>query len=423
MLRNLKYGKVDRRMNNIFSRNLGWKITSIILAFLLWFAVVRYQDPSVTKEFKDIPVNVKNEQLITPKKSIIYKEGQYVTVKLRGKRSVMDKLGEEDIEAVANMKYMSYLYSVKIDIITEDKSIEVIEKSPDNMVVELENIKTENRKITLEIDGDPHKSYRALEPIISPNTIEITGPESKVAMVSKALARVSLEGASNDISSIGMVVLLDENGNMVEKIDKSVDEVKISIPIRKLKTINLEVNPVGKLPSGYKLTGSQVIPSRVTLIGKEDIINKIGNRKLNIPLDGITSDTSIEYDLSTVLPNNVSRDDGSNLVTVKLEVDKIEEKAIEIAPHDISIVKPPEGLIITPIKDNITVLFKGISDDLNKIHVYSLNPNVNLNNLEEGQHEIDLNLTYPDNVELVSDIPKIRIELTKEKETTTEEKE
>lgn len=402
-------------MGNVFTRNVGWKIASIVIAFFVWFAIIRVEDPYITKDFKHIPVKVLNEEVITSKNQYInFIEGQYVDVTLGGKRTIIERFNKDDIIATVDMQYLSFTDSLVIDI-KPIEGITVVKKSPNDMRISRENVKSESRKITYEFEGNPKESYIHLDPIITPNTVEIEGPESKMAQVQEVRVTLGIDGATNDVTSVGKIRLLDKEGNEVSDIDKSIEEVSYQVPIRKLKEVSVLVKTTGSLPSGYKLTGSEVIPKKVTLIGTESAIDKISNLVLEVPLNNVTSDVNKEISLATVLPVGVSRYQNTNMVTVKLNVDKVQEKEVTILTHDISIERLPENLNISIVNtEDIKVTFRGILEDLSRITVYSLNPTINLNNLEEGRHEVTLNLTYPRSVELVTEIPKVVIELTKQ---------
>lgn len=400
-------------MGNVFTKNIGWKIVSIVIAFFIWFAIVRVEDPYITKEFRNIPVKVLNETIITSRDQYInFIEGEYVDVTLGGNRRTIESLRKEDIHATVDMQYLSFTDTLVIEIAV-DNGVKVVSKKPNNMRISRENVKTEIRPIVYEFKGTPEDSYINLDPIITPNTIEIEGPESKVAQVTKVLVTLGIDGVTSDVTSVGKVRLLDNDGNEVENVEKSIDEVNYQVPIRKLKEVNLSVKTTGSLPSGYKLISTEIIPNKITLIGTQESIDKINKVTINVPLNNVTSDVNKEIDLSTVLPEGVSRYQESNIVNVKLRVNKVQEKEVVILNQDISIEKLPENYNVAIVNnENIKVKFSGIQEELNKISVASLNPKINLNNLAEGTHEVALNLTYSRNVELITGIPKVIVKLT-----------
>lgn len=403
-------------MGNVFTKNIGWKIASIVIAFFIWFSIVRVEDPYITKEFKNIPVKVLNETIVTSKNQYInYIEGEYVDVTLGGNRRTIESLKNDDITATVDMQYLSFVDTLVIEIDPGHDGVKVVRKKPYNMRIEKENVKAEIRTVVYEFAGSPKESYVHLDPIIKPNKIEIEGPESKVTQVTKVLVTLGIDGATSDVISEGKVRLLDSDGNVVDNVEMRTDKVDYQVPIRKLKEVNLVVNTTGNLPPGYKLISKEVVPKKITLIGTEKEIDKINNVTIDIPLNNVNADVNKEIDLSTILPEGVSRYQESNIVNVKLNVNKVEEKEVAILTRDITIESLPENYNMSIVDtEDIKVRFRGIQEDLDKISITSLNPKINLNNLEEGRHEVALTLTYPRNVELITEIPKVIIELTKQ---------
>ena len=52
-------------MKNLFTKNLGLKIVSVLGAFILWLVVVNVDDPIISKTYTGIAVEVLNEDVLT----------------------------------------------------------------------------------------------------------------------------------------------------------------------------------------------------------------------------------------------------------------------------------------------------------------------------------------------------------------------
>ena len=52
-------------IKDIFTKNVGWKLVSIIAAALFWIIALNIIDPNMKKTFNDIPVEILNESVIT----------------------------------------------------------------------------------------------------------------------------------------------------------------------------------------------------------------------------------------------------------------------------------------------------------------------------------------------------------------------
>ena len=53
-----------KKANKIYS-NIGLKLLSVVLGFLVWLLVLNIDDSAVTRTIRDIPVNLVNTDAIT----------------------------------------------------------------------------------------------------------------------------------------------------------------------------------------------------------------------------------------------------------------------------------------------------------------------------------------------------------------------
>ena len=51
-------------MKDFFTKNIGLKLLSVLLALLLWLTVMNVEDPTVTATISDIPVQIINDDVI-----------------------------------------------------------------------------------------------------------------------------------------------------------------------------------------------------------------------------------------------------------------------------------------------------------------------------------------------------------------------
>ena len=51
-------------MKDFFTKNIGLKLLSVLLALLLWLTVMNVEDPAVTVTISDVPVQIVNREVI-----------------------------------------------------------------------------------------------------------------------------------------------------------------------------------------------------------------------------------------------------------------------------------------------------------------------------------------------------------------------
>ena len=96
---------MKRRLMN----NVGLKVLAFLSAFVLWLMVVNIDDPVKTETYHNIPVTVVNEEVLaeTNQTYQIVDDTQMVSVTVSAHRSVLNKIKNEDIAAVADMKELT----------------------------------------------------------------------------------------------------------------------------------------------------------------------------------------------------------------------------------------------------------------------------------------------------------------------------
>ena len=67
----MKNNGVEKKQKNKIYSNLGLKLLSVILGFLVWLLVLNIDDSAVTKTISNVQVNLINTDAITSKTSCI----------------------------------------------------------------------------------------------------------------------------------------------------------------------------------------------------------------------------------------------------------------------------------------------------------------------------------------------------------------
>ena len=96
-------------MKERLKNNWGLKVLAFIIAVMLWFIVVNIDNPIKQKVFRDIPVTVINTDVLAEEQQTyqILDDTQTVSVTVTAYRNVLQKIDEEDIVAVADMKELT----------------------------------------------------------------------------------------------------------------------------------------------------------------------------------------------------------------------------------------------------------------------------------------------------------------------------
>lgn len=381
---------------------------------MIWLIVVNYEDPMTTRIITDISVEKINEEAITSEmKAIEYREGESISVRVRGKRSVVDRMTNRDVYAYADLEKKSITGAIDIQIEVAD-GVTVLDKMPSVMMVDLENIITVQKEIQYYMEGEPNENYVYLDPVISPNNIEIQGPESKIGLIKSVLVPVNIEGVTRDVTLYSTPQVIDYNNNIIRGLDKNITQVQIQVPIDKVKSIDILTNIGDLAAEGFEIVGLSLSQEQLRVRGDEADVDAINNVTISdIDVSDLTMTTTVSVDLVDLLPSGVFIHNDIQTVELVLQVEPIVEKTIEINSGDITLRSLPENMQFNYIDEtSYEVTFRGLQTQLDEVTIDRISPNINVDNLTEGIHDVELNFFVPSNVELVSERPTIAIELS-----------
>ncbi len=415
MSTNSRYGKVDIKMIKKITNRLSWKIISVVAAFFLWLLVVNYDDPIIPKSYDLEVVKINASAITTQNKAIEYLEGETVSVSIRGKKKIVDRLTKDDIRAYVDLSKVSITGAIDIEIDVPD-GIQIVQKRPTDMKIALEDIISVQKEVQYYFDGEPSESYVALEPAITPSIIQITGPESQVNLVTSVVVPINIKGVNKDVTLFATPQAMDKENNVVTTIVANVDRVQVAVPILRKKTLPIIFEQIDNVAPGYRLTEVKINVNDVTVMGKDEILSGVESIIINnINLEGQTEDLTVQVSLEELLAPNITIMSGEKIVTITLSIDKLEEKVISIEPNDISVINVQPDYTAAIINTTPIVLtFRGTKADLDKISIVSLNPSISLSGLGAGVSDLKLNLTLVPNTEMITAPTLIKVNLVKE---------
>ena len=182
--------------------NIGLKILSLFIAMLLWLGIVNMADPIVTRTFSKIPVEILNENSISDVNRVYeVVSGKKVDVKVKGKRSVVDNIEEEDFRATADLSELSKVNAVAINVVLKSgNGRSNVELDWGNAVLQvtLEKKVTDKFKVEVKTEGELDSHYVLGDVNVQPNIIEVSGGKSKISQIGSIGVVVYLDGKTED---------------------------------------------------------------------------------------------------------------------------------------------------------------------------------------------------------------------------------
>ena len=417
-------------LHDVILHNFGIKILSLLGAVLVWMIIINIDDPYKTKTFQ-VKVETINEQALQSVNKVYeITSGDIASVKVGGKRSVIDRLDATDIRATADLANLSSVNAVAIEPSLRKKvSSPVTLECTQVLKVALEDMATKQIKVTVLTQGSPSEGYSIGGATAKPNMVQVTGGKSIIKRIETVKVTVNTEGVSEDFTSRLEPVAYDANDEVVQADTLRFSESKIKVKVKVLenKTIPVKVNVTGTPAAGYEYVETECLPQEIEIAGSEKKMESMSELTIDMDINGLTSDSSqLEktVDVSTLLPEGITVSEEYETISVKVTIEALEERSLQVKAGDISFRNLGSGLIaeILDPEKMLTLTVSGRKSLLDALPNTALKAYVDCSGLKTGNHRVAVQMDLGDACKL-SRGASIRIVISKEKDVTAKKDE
>ena len=415
-------------MKKLLTRNLGLKLASLLLAFVLWFLVAQIYDPKDTVTFNNIQVRLINTELLDEEGKVyeVLDNSNLVRVTVTGPQSIVkSELRRSDIVAEADMSKLTDINTIAITYYCENISNDSVEIKGNHDSVRL-NVEDKTSKwIKLESNtiGDVASGYMIGNVTLDQTNIEVTGPKSAISQVDHAGVDINVTDSTTSLSANVDIKLYDADDNelVLESVKKNVDSAYMTVEVLATKEVPVEIEYMGVPEDGYMATG-EVESSVPTVRIAGTVSTLVGISAITVPEDRMNitgqSDNLVDIiNLKEYLPANVRLADKSfdGKITATVYIEPIVSKDLTVAPENISVTGVPDGMEaeITSTAEEYNITVSGLSRDVSILHDSSVTGILNLtqwmedNGVEEltpGTYTIPVTFNLAEDITVTPDI-------------------
>ncbi len=365
-----------KKLGRLIINNFGLKVLAVVLAIVLWLAIVNVADPDKVATFT-VPVEIVNAEYLEDegKTYEVLDNTDYISFTVTGPRSIVETLTENDFRAIANMSNIDDSMSMVPIILTPtaySSQLEITNRET-YLLVSVENLVTSEFGINIEVSGSPVRNCFVDEVEVSPGVVSVTGPESLVDEISYAEIIVDVSGADESFTSTEPIYLMNENDNTVEdeSLTSDITEADVTVTVIEEKEVPISFVVTGIPEEGYWYTDPEYDVTSILIQGDPDVIDEIDSLSFSAPslnVDGVSSDVSVTVRLADSLPEGVAlgedQDDG---VTVTVPIVEADQEEIEIPAERITVENAPADMRVTVASDPVTVVLEGLEDNLDDV--------------------------------------------------------
>lgn len=425
-------------MKNKLTQNWGLKIASFLSAAVLWLVVTNINDPIMTYRVTDVPVTIKNANLITDRGQVyevLDGTDMIDVVTISAPRSIIDSLDRSNVVAVADINDLTSVDTVAIKLSTNkyNDKLDSIRGNIDSVRLSIEEKQTRPLPIKSVTTGEVREGFMVGSVSTDQNLIRISGPKSVISQVGKAQAEVDISGFSNNINTESEVRLYDAEGNEITatNIEKSISKVKVSVEILERKVLPLTCEVTGTPEDGFQFTGEITFSKgTVAVAGKSKILENV--EAITIPagvldITDASEDVTVLADINQYLPDGVvlAEDDFVGRVNVTAKIEAERDRAVRIPVDRIRFDGLPEGYraVITEPANECSITFSGLLAVLNEVTAEDVTAMVDIeawmsgedmDELTEGSYWMPVNAVVAGRDLAQSGVTEVRVHIISE---------
>ncbi|MBQ3798073.1 MAG: hypothetical protein II842_17655 [Butyrivibrio sp.] len=405
--------------------NWGLKIASLLFAIIVWFLVTNINDPITSVRYTNIPVTIKNGNLITEKGqvyTVLDGSDTIDSVTVYAPRTVIDSLTQSNIVATADIQQLSSLNTISIEVTTNkyrDK-IDNISTSSDVVKLNVERKASKGLVLSATTSGTVSDGYVIGDVTTEQNMVRISGPESFINKVARASVDVDVTGFTANIGTDADILLYDSDGNVMDPTahgaSMNIKTVRVNVQILETKYVPVKYVVSGTPAPGYELTGNvECSPTEVLIAGRSSTISSIDEITVaddKLDVSGLTGNLTVSFDLDDYLPTGVTFGDSdfNGTASVVAYIESVVEQTFDVSIRNIGVNGEADGFYVE-VDDSeyetVSLTLQGLATNIGSVRASNLTGQVDVNDiltkngldaLKEGNYSADVTWNLPDGV-------------------------
>jgi YbbR domain-containing protein len=285
---------------------------------------------------------------------------------------------------------------------------------PSSITVAVQEKVTTEFTVEAEFNNDLIKEgYSAGQPTVKPNKVKITGAKDVVDRIT--YVKAALEGGDildSTVTKEAQVQVLDKE---LSKLNVVVEPeiVEVTIPIKSnTKTVPINILEKGTPQEGITIESMDLDIKEASISGDEDVLKDTENVRVEVDVSKISESTTltlpviISTGITKVTPETVK-------VTVVVKSDV--EKTVSGVPIKIrNLPEQYEAVINDPENRVVNLLVFGTGTAVTELGPNDFDIFIDLNGLTEGEHNVNIQVNGPPNVNWEPDKSSAKITITRD---------
>lgn len=303
------------------NKHIFAKLMCLLSATVVWLYVMNLESTDFERVFTQVPVVVDGVAQLSAESdmSVISGYSNTVDVIVSGKKSEVQALSAEDIRVSVDVSALQEAgkFTVPVQIQLPDNFTAVNESLLSaEIYVDVDTTREIPVRI-INLDYIVSSSYTMGEPVLSHETVTVTGPQQVLELIDCAALEFDLGNVTTSTTMVGTPHLVDEDGMRISNpyVRFETTEITVGIPVETTRAVKLTCSYT--VPDLVNLWMVEFAPATVTVVGDPMLLASLEE----ISVYELSTDVKAgEYVIGGVmeLPEGVSLKEPLDSITVRI---------------------------------------------------------------------------------------------------------
>lgn len=398
-------GKKEKlSLRNIFYHNTFVLAFSFVIALVTWFVMAYGSDMNRTYTIQDVPITVVPSTEAEADGLRVFNMS-YATadIEVSGNSLITSKLTAEDFKVTASLNPTSTKLTgntlqkltvpvrvVKTSTLSE---YEIVAINPKEINLEYDRYKEVTLPLENEIEYSADTGFYPGSPVLSEDSVTVSGPESAVNKVSRVAVGYVLDSPLRSTEEFSSPIrLYDQNNQEITDtaslyLSLSADTVQVTVPVMARKSVALVANIVHQ-PSAFAENRISIEPAQIDIAGAQEVLDSINEIRLGSAIDFADLDLSRPSSFTVDIPlpsgvRNITNAGESTITqaTVTINLNGYTKSTVTVPEANIQILNNPAGKDVQLTTRSIELVVVGPQAQINRLTGDSISVQVDLNNI------------------------------------------
>lgn len=418
------------KIKQTLTHNIGYKLLALFLGFLVWLLILNTEDPVETRDITDIAImEINADQITEAGKAYSYAgDVNTVSVRVRGKSSLVSHLTRNDFNAVVDLSKLSITGAVTADVTCPRYSGLEITPIGSSTVLNVEIEDVLNRSFNVRVltsDNAPAGKYIGTG-TATPNLVTVSGPASVVEQIKEAVVAVNVTSFnSGDITTATDVVLRRSNGDEIKNSSLELSQTRISVkvPIYNTKSVPVKMEVTGVPAEGYELVSYEYEPKEITIAGTQESLESVNEiileaYDLSEAAESVEDSIPVISRMTQELPSDVLFTETEPEIAFAADIQPIIEKSFEVSLDKVLLNNTKtgysyeKGLTAAENTENkVTITVRGTKALVESLSASDLALSADVSKCTAGNNSVALSVELKEGLTLVENVT-INVKMT-----------